>query len=65
MKGLHGKMGEAVRKDALKDLDAYVEDADAFVVTSVAGIGTDQDRKYRAGFLRLRSGDPRRKRPAA
>ena len=34
VKGLHGKMGGAVRKNALKDLDAYVEDADAFVVTA-------------------------------
>ena len=57
VKGLHGKMGGVVRKGALKDLDDYVKDADAFVVTSVAGIGTDQDCKYRAGFLSLRSGD--------
>ena len=57
VKGLHGKMGGAVRKGALKDLDAFVEDADAFVVSSVAGIGTDQDCKYSAGFLRLKSGD--------
>ena len=57
VKGLHGKQGAGVRKEALKDLDAFVEDADAFVVTSVAGIGTDQNCKYRAGFLRLKSGD--------
>ena len=57
VKGLHGKMGGAVRKEALKDLDAFVKDVDAFVVSSVAGIGTDQNCKYRAGFLRLRSGD--------
>ena len=57
MKGLHGKQGAGVRKEALKDLDAFVEDTDAFVVTSVAGIGTDQNCKYRAGFLRLKSGD--------
>ena len=57
VKGLHGKMGGAVRKGALKDLDAFVEDVDAFVVTSVAGIGTDQKCKYSAGFKRVRSGD--------
>ena len=57
VKGLHGKLGAGVRKEALKDLDAFVEDADAFVVTNVAGIGTDQNCKYRAGFLRLKSGD--------
>ena len=57
VKGLHGKLGLKVRSAALKDLDTYVEDADAFVVTSVAGIGTDQKSKYRAGFIQLRDGD--------
>lgn len=56
-KGLHGKHGGGVRKAALADLDAFVRDADAFAVTSVAGIATDQNCKYRAGCVRLRSGD--------
>jgi 8-oxo-dGTP pyrophosphatase MutT (NUDIX family) len=56
-RGLHGKLGSKIRKDALKDLDAYVGPVDAFVTTSVAGIGTDQNCKYKAGFIDLRSGD--------
>lgn len=56
-KGLHGKLGSKVRFEALKDLDSHTKDTDVFVVTSVAGIGTDQMNKYRAGFFDLRDGD--------
>ena len=57
VKCLHGKLGGKVRKDALKDLDVFTAPADVFVVTNVAGIGTDQNCKYKAGFLKLRCGD--------
>jgi 8-oxo-dGTP pyrophosphatase MutT (NUDIX family) len=56
-RSLHGKLGGKIRKEALKHLDTYVDKADAFVTTSVAGIGTDQNCKYRAGFVCLLSGD--------
>jgi len=56
-KALHGQLGPKIRKEALADLDAYVQDADAFVVTSVAGIGTDQGCKFSKGFSRFRGGD--------
>ena len=57
VKGLHGNLGAGVRKEALKDMDKFVDAVDALVVTSVAGIGTDQNCKYSAAFLRLKSGD--------
>ena len=57
VKTLHGQLGQKICDDALADLDAYVEKADVFVTTSKAGIATDQNCKYSAGFMQFNAGD--------
>jgi len=56
VRGLHGKLGEIPKANAMRDLDAYMAPADVMVANSVIGIGMDTGLKFRTAFVEAKGG---------